>query len=257
MEVDLKDLFYALLRKWYWLLLGLALGAGLGYFMYSQNSAPSYQTTAYLEVYTEHETGDNIGNDVAKLNYEHALIDTVLVVINSDKNLDRVADGVRHYYLQEGEDISADKIPAEGVITRQHVRSAVKATGGGDSKTLLITVSVTASSREAAVAYLNSYCVEATKIASSLNHGKDGIVLKATEAELPNFDTMDKDVTETLPSVKKNLLIGGVIGVAIGAVIVLLAFGLDKRVKSEAEIAERYNLPVLAVLPEISVRRDK
>jgi dGTPase len=81
-------------------------------------------------------------------------------------------------------------------------------------------------------------------------------VLEATDA-LPTFDTMENDVTVSAPSAKKNLLIGGVIGVAVSAVVVLLAFGLDKRVKSEGEISERYNLPVLAVIPEISVRRER
>lgn len=249
MEIDLKDLFVALLRKWYWLLLGLVLGAGLGYLMYSQNAAPSYHTVAYMEVYTEHDTGENIGNDVAKLNYEHALIDTVLAVINSDKNLDRVAEGVSTYYIEEGQSAYAPT----SEVTRDDVRARVKSSGGGDSKTLLITVSVTASTQRDAVAYINSYCEEAKNISENLEHN---VKLKTTD-DLPNFDTMENDVAITEPSAKKNLLIGGVIGCAIAAVIVLLAFGLDKRVKSENEISERYNLPVLAVLPEISARREK
>ena len=71
------------------------------------------------------------------------------------------------------------------------------------------------------------------------------------------FENIAKDVTVTEPSARRSLLVGGAIGLALCAVIVLLAFGMDKRVKSETEVADRFGLPVLAVLPEINGRREK
>lgn len=258
MEIDLKDLLLGLIKKWYWLVVGLILGAVLGYAAYTTDAAPTYTSTAMLEVVAE-DTGipsDSIGNDIAKLNYEHALIATVLDVINSDKNLDKVAARVAQIYAEENAEREArgEEAYAVPTVTRGTIRGAVSATGGGESKTLFITVKVTTANKADAIAFINAYIDEAKAATDTLAHD---IELNISDDMRPTFSAIDNDVTVNEPSGKKSIIIGAVIGFALCAVVVLLAFGMDKRVKSEEEISDRYGLPVLAVLPEVASRRER
>ena len=255
MEIDLKDLLLGLIKKWYWVVVGLVLGAVLGYVSYKTNAAPVYTATALLEVCAESDgtLPDNINNDIAKLNYEHALIATILDAINSDKNLDRVAANVNSVYAEENTRLGEERYQPVNV-SRHDIRAAVTATGGGDTKTLFITVRVSTANRTDAIAYINSYINEAISTTEALGHP---ISLVIADDMRPSFEHINNDVNVVNPAGTKNIIVGGVIGLALSAVIILLAFGMDKRVKSETEISDRYGLPVLAVLPEISARRDK
>jgi capsular polysaccharide biosynthesis protein len=56
--------------------------------------------------------------------------------------------------------------------------------------------------------------------------------------------------TPSSPRVMQNSALGGVGGMALMTVIVLMAHLLDNKVKSEEELRKRFNIPILAEIPD-------
>lgn len=261
MEFDVKSLFFNLMRKWYLLFVGFLIGAVLGYAYFSTSAVTTYTTTAKLEVVAVGNVSsggnNNVSADLSRLNYEHSLIPTILDIINTNKNLENVADRITQVYAEENTIREAEGKTPYAVpqnVTRASVAGAVSASGGNDEKTLLITVKATAKSPEASIAYINAYIDCAIDVIEPLHHD---IELKISDDQRPSFATMKTDVTVNEVSASRYVLLGSLAGFALVLAVLVIIFACDNRIKSEKDIQAHFGLPVLAILPDVKGRRSK
>lgn len=54
------------------------------------------------------------------------------------------------------------------------------------------------------------------------------------------------------PNHALNLLLGALVGVALAVITILMIYAFDVKVKSESDIKERFDIPVIATIPDIS-----
>lgn len=74
-------------------------------------------------------------------------------------------------------------------------------------------------------------------------------VVKAGSVEI--IDNASMPVNPTSPNVKKNTLLGCLVGIFLAALAVFVLEMLDTTVKDEEELSMKYQLPVLGVIPNL------
>lgn len=150
------------------------------------------------------------------------LVDTYAAIILSDPVLDQV-------------------IEINGLdTTSQELREQIKITSVNNTE--VFRVDVDYSSPEAAANIANSIAnLAPIKIADVVEGCSVKIV---SNAKVPT--------QKSSPSMKKALLIGMVIGIAISALTIFIASVLDTRVKGESDL-QGWNYPVLGVIPAFAV----
>ena len=100
-EISLREIFFAIRKKWKWIVLGGVLGAFLAFALSAYVLPKRY--TASLDMYVNNnredtETGNRNQND---LNASQMLVDTYTVILENDAVLSQVAADLGHITLDE------------------------------------------------------------------------------------------------------------------------------------------------------------
>ena len=66
-------------------------------------------------------------------------------------------------------------------------------------------------------------------------------------------DNASLPTTTSSPNVKQNTFIGIFVGVVLGIAVIFIRELLDTRIKDEDDLKNRYNIPVLGVIPNLDV----
>lgn len=215
MEIDLIELFHALVHKlWLIILCGiiglLAFGGYTKLFV-----TPQYSATSMIYV---------LGNDISLSNLANLDLGTQLTadfetIAKSRAVLEKVID-----------ELNLD-------MTYQELKSSVTCANPASTKFLQLTVT-------------NSDSELAKEISNTLAEVTSDRVAEVMNTDRPNL--MEKAVTPTVPSSPnflKNMGMGGLLGAAIAIALIIIQFLMNDTIQTEADVRKYLDTNVLAMLP--------
>ncbi|HIT90004.1 MAG TPA: protein-tyrosine kinase [Candidatus Merdenecus merdavium] len=223
-EINLSELFLALWeKKWMIIFSGIFLALAVGIF--SQFFiTKKYESSTKIFVLSRQQSDSltitdlQMGTQLTKDYKELVLSRTVLEKVISEMGLD----------------LSYDQLKSE-------IQVAIKT----DTRILEISV-------KDADPYLAKEIATAVRIASA-EHIRDVMNIESVnlvdDANLPSGPVS--------PNVKKNVVIGGVAGAFLAALIILVVFILDDTIKSAADVEKYLGLTVLGSIPKSGAIKSK
>lgn len=225
-EISLEEIF-AIMRKY--LLLGIILcvvGAALGYTVCKVAVKPTYSSRLTLYV---NNTGDDQDRtlDLNNINASQKLVSTYVEILKSDTLLEKVTQTI------------------EGAMTVEEIRAAIQANALNDTE--IIEVNVVTEDPE--ISWL---------IAGKLSTAGPAEILRVVDAG--SVKVIDKPKVNEIPvgpNTKIFILVGAFIGVLICLVIIFFREILNNTIKSGSEVEKTYDIPLLAVIPDIELARKK
>ena len=222
-EIDLVRLLSALWRHFWIILLSMVIfgAAGFGYANYL--ITPLYQSDVQMYV---NNADISVGSTSIKFSQgdllaAQGLVDTYIVILNSRPMLDDVIDELELPYSYE---------QLKGMIDAEAVNG-----------TELFQITVTDANRKEAKEIAN-------KIAELLPEHISAVV-DGSSVRVVQYAVLAGGPCS--PNVVKYLCLGIALGFLLSAGIIVLRVLLDKRVHDPEDLAKRYDIPVIAVIPDL------
>ena len=221
-EINLKELFSALLRKW-WLIVICTVLAGVLAFVYTdQFVTPLYQAKVTFYVNNTRSTTTTAGISSSDLATSQRLVLTYLNILKSDTILEKVADTVE-------ENVTASQI--RGMITAEAL-----------DETEVFVVKISHANPYTAANIANAIAKVAP---ANLEQIIDGSSTKIVDyAKVP--------AAPYSPNKTRNAIIGVAVGAVVAIAFAVLQVLLDVRVKSEEDLRQLSSAPVLGVIPDLT-----
>lgn len=229
-EIDLRELFGVLLRRWWAIVLAALIvgAAAFGYTLFLVD--PLYQASTLLYVNNSDisvgATSFSISN--ADLTAAQKLVDTYVVILKSRTALNEVIKEARLDYTYE---------ELRGMISASAVNS-----------TEIFEVVVTSTSPQ-----------EAEKIANTIaNVLPDKIADIVNGADVRIVDYAVVPAHRYSPSYTRNTAIGLILGAVMCAAAIIIAHLFDENIRSEDYLTQVYpEIPLLSVIPDMSASKQK
>jgi capsular polysaccharide biosynthesis protein len=225
-ELDLKEVFSALIRRLWLIVLCAALAGGLMLIYTVAFVTPQYQ--ASISVYVNNTAnGGQGGISSSDLATSQKLVATYINILKSDTVLDRVVASV------------------DGDATAKEIREMIDSEAMGTTE--VFQVKVTNEDPALAAQIANAIAEIAPKEIANIVEGSSArIVDYAKVPEEPHS-----------PSVMKNTVLGAFVGILAAMAAIVLMVLLDVRVKSEADLRRLSDAPVLGVIPDYDMDYKK
>lgn len=216
MEIDLKELFFALLQKWKYIVFSAIFVGGITALVNLYVLVPQYASTAKLYILTKSTSLTSL----ADLQVGTSLTKDYMVVINSRPVAEKVINNLQ---LQ---------MKYEDLIGKVTVENPA------DTRILNITVQ-DENAKEAKRIADEFAKVSAEYIAEKMDQDPPNIIEKGFASPKP-----------IAPSKTKNTLIGILLGGLLAAGVVIVLHILDDSIKTEEDIEKYIGLNTLAAVPE-------
>lgn len=239
-DENVKRIVTALLKKWQLLIIFMVIGAIAAYAYTANFTTLTYNSEieflAYVVDSNQELADSNTSSSTAtgssqqrisetsKMNYAMKMLDTYIEVFSTNAFNQTVADTINK---KHGTDVSAETV--KNAIKIQKVEN-----------TAMFTCSVT--TFDADLSY-NIALALADCVPRSMEKTNEGLVLASVE------DEPLKASTAISLGYPKKCLIGAMAGFVLAAAYIILRDLLDVRIKTEEELSERYNIPVLGSIP--------
>lgn len=218
LEIDLRELSWAVLKRWWLVAIGGLLGVLLAGIYTFRIATPMYQASSAIYM-------RGSGNTVASL-----------------QDLQIGAELTNDYEeIFKSRPIMEEVIEKVGLNTSyKALASRIQLSNPADTRILRITVN-------------SSDPVEATNIVNTLVQvGMDSVKeIDAKEPYLIEEAVVDWD--KISPSVRKNLMLGGLAGIFVVVALVVFQYLVNDRIRTVEELEAVLQGPVLASLPESAV----
>ncbi len=215
-EIDLAEIFFALLNSWKSILLALLIGAAIFSAYHTFLLKPSYQAEASFYI----TNTNSIVSSFSDLQLSSALTDDYANIIKSRGVLNSVIDEL---------DLDMDYKELAEMISVNNPDS-----------THIITVTVTTDDPDKSQNIVNTLIVYGIEqITEVIGNGEPTIIDTAAAA----------DVEDVTTGFAKHAAIGGILGALIACVLVVVRILLDTTMKTEDDIDKYLQLPVLAAVP--------
>lgn len=220
MEIDLIELFFHLLKRWKLLLLGLVVGAVLaGGATYIKT--PIYQSSSML--YLVSSTSSSISSILSELQVSSTMSSDFVVIATSKPVIDTAIETIK-------EDSGV-------TLTREQVQSMLTVTNDEDTHILTITVK---GEEPQVVCDLANAVTEA--VAAQMSY--------ITKTDPPTTIETAEVAGEPLDNgMKQNTAKGAVVGFVIVAILLIIPFLLNDRIKGTEDVEKYLNTEVLGVIP--------
>lgn len=219
MEIELKRIFEALLKKWIAIVLSVII-LSAGAFSYSYFFiTPTYE--AYITIYVQNSKDYEGHISYDSLESSKELIGTCIALLNSNSIMNQVAEEVNLGY------------------TSQQIVKMISATGVESTGILRVAV-------------YNQNPYYAQEIANTIAEIAPAEIVRVIRAG--NVAVIDKAMFPRKPyspNIMLNTLIGGIIGLILSCLVVIILELSDTRIKSEIDLAESSTIPVIGVIPTI------
>lgn len=228
-ELDLKQLIVALLRKWWLIGLCALLVGGASYFYTAHFITPMYRASVSIYVNNVSDKSESTTDYISGTNLatSQRLVTTYVNIIKSNTVLRKVVE-------QSGLNLSVEQ-----------VRSMMTASSVDDTE--MFNIFVSNADPELAAQVANAIAeVAPDEIANILEGSSTKII---DYAEVPQY--------RYTPSFRKNTFLGCCVGGMLAVVYVVLRTILDKRIKSEEDLERLFDLPVLGIIPEFDAEHKK
>ena len=228
-EIDLLELFWVLLRKWWAILLAIVIfgSAAFGYTYFMVD--PLYQSSTLMYVNNSNLT---VGSSSFKISYSDLvaaqnLVDTYVVILKSRSALNEV--------IREA-DLNYSYDQLKGMISASAVNS-----------TEIFEIVVT--SRNPAEAE-----IIANTIAEVLP-GKISDIVEGSDVRIVDYAVIPSH--RSYPSYTRNTAIGMLLGAIVSAALIVMAYLLDENIRSEDYLAHAYpDIPLLSVIPDLNAEKQ-
>ncbi len=219
LEIDLQKLFFACLAKW-WLILLCAVTAIVATALFTAKMiTPMYQSTVILYVNnaSNYEQVNYISS--SNLDASQQLVNTYIGIIKTDSVLDQVAQKV-------GGGLTAGAV--RGCLSAKQV-----------SETVLFNVVIT-----------HPDPVMALRMAQAVAEVVPGELSAIVEGSSTKVvDEPKLASAPSSPSMKRNCMLGGLLGCMFAVVIIALMHLLDVRIRKEEDLESIFDYPVLGQVP--------
>lgn len=225
-EIDIREVFFAILQKWYIIALAGFLSAALFFCVSKFLIAEKFESETSLYILTQ-DTGGSVYSDfqlgtILTKDYE--------VLVKSRTVLEEVAQNLK-----------LD-------ITYENLKNMISVTVPESTRIVEITVKTT--DPELSWKIADGVCdVASKKIADIMNVDAVNVV---EEANLPT--------KKCSPSVGKNTILGGFIGVFLSCAVILLFMMFNDTIRTQDDVEKYLNLSTLGVIPlnqEITAHEKK
>lgn len=225
-EINLREFFRMLLKR-AWIIVLCAAICGTAVLVYAKNFvSPKYQ--ASISVYVNNNSGrENPYISSSDLAVALRLVSTYVNIIQSDTVLEKVIKTA-------GEDISAAQL--RGMITARAI-----------GETEMFKVTVTSTQPELSAKLANAIAVVAPGEIATIIEGSSAKIID--HARVPSAPISSGDTSKAL--------LGAMAGAAVVILITLLQLLMDVRINSEEDLAKISSVPVLGVIPALSVEPKK
>lgn len=226
-ELDIQKLLIAYLRRWWLIVLCVAIGAGSMFWYSTETYVPEYRTgvTIYVNsVRNVQENADAVsGTNIA---ISKMLVSTYVSILKSNTVMESV--------IQEaGLSITADEL--KNMITASQL-----------GETEIFQIYVTHTDPQMAAFIANAVADAAPESIANIVQGSSTRVIDYAQVPTAPIDN----------NILRNTFKGGVVGavLAVGALTLLCL--LDVRIKSEEDLELLSELPVLGQIPDFSGLKD-
>ena len=214
-EIDLMELFYALLRSWKLIFLCVVLGTALAAVYTTQLVTPMYKATSKLYVLNSKDSAINLSD----LQIGAALTSDYKEVFNTWEVHEQVNQnlGLSYTYTQLEKMLAITNPP----------------------NTRILQITVQSPSADEATFIANEYALVARKYISDTMRTDEPSMLSVAL----------KPLHPSSPSLTTNLILGFLLGAMLSFGIVFLRFMFDDKIKSPDDILKYAGLPTLAIVP--------
>lgn len=221
-DIDFRDLGGLLLRSCWILILCFALCFGYIYYTKETVKVPLY--TAEATMYVSNSNDVKYIYSTSDTYNAQKLIETCSVVIKTNKVIDKVVDQL------------------DGKYKASEIRSSINVSSIQETEVMQITCTTADPNKSAEIC--NAILVVVPDVLKE--NIKVGAAEILDEARVPTAKT-------NLPSFKQPFVYG-VAAAVIAAVVIVVAYLLDTRIKSKEEITAQYGIPVLSDIPNFNVK---
>lgn len=218
LEIDLKELFFALLQKWKYIVFSAVFVGGITALVNLYVLVPQYASTAKLYILSKSTSLTSL----ADLQVGTSLTQDYMVVINSRPVAEKVISNLNL------------KMEYEDLISKVTVENPA------DTRILNITVQ-------------DEKAETAKKIADEFAEVSADYIAKKMDQDPPTIiETGFADEKPVSPHKTKNTLLGVIIGGFLAAAVVVVAYLMDDSIKTEEDIEKYIGINTLAAVPESS-----
>ena len=232
--IDLLKLCKVLLNK-AWLLIIVALLFAIVSFVVTKNMIkPEYQATSKLYVFNKSDVGTSGAVSSSDISTSKILVNTYIVVLQSDSVLGQVVDTISEYQGKEG----FEYLGTEPYTTGQ-LRSMISA--GSINSTESFSVTVTAHDPYQAK-FIND---------AILYFLPDEIIRVVKAGAVEIIDKASIPTKPSSPSIMKNTVLGGFVGGVLTAAIIVVMSLFDNLIHTEDDLQSEFpDINVIGVIPD-------
>jgi Capsular polysaccharide biosynthesis protein len=221
----LIDLFK---KRWWGIVISALIGATAAFCFSSFMVAPLYQSTAMMYVDPNIEDQQTIAVESASLNYAFSIIDTYIEILKSNAFMENVSKALNNRYTPE--------------------QLSKMITFTTKEKTKLFNVSVEASTPD-----------DSLLIANTIGKLAPEMIINITDASVVSVaDAPLKPEGPSNDNTGRNTVLGFVLGMALAIGVIIVIDMFDVRIKSEEDLINSYEIPVLGCIPNFEkIYRNK
>lgn len=218
-QFSITDIIDMMLRRW-WILAISAIVLIVTTFVYTQIFVdPLYRTDGTLYVNAQRTQTSDISS--AAMNSSQMLVTTYKEILARRTFLSRVSADLDNRY------------------SPQTLKNMISMSSVNDTE--ILEIKVTGKVPEDVYEICHSVLI----------HASDELVRVINAGSVKILDDGQVPTTPISPNVKKNALLAFVIGIILGALVILLLELFDTRIKSRDDIINKYQEPLLGEIPEL------
>ena len=225
MEIDLIELFHVLLKKAWVILLCLVIGAVAVGGYTKLFVTPQYQATSTIYV-----LGNSVSMSGVDLTLSKQLTADFSVLAKSRPVMNKIEEKLKADYKYKDLNYSVEQL--QGMITVEN-----------PSGTSLMRMTATNSDAQLA--------------ADIANAAADAVAERISEVidKPSSVEEAEKPASPVSPNVKKNAVMGGLVGAVLAAGVFTLLFLMDDTIKTEEDVRRYLKLNTLAAMPKEKKRK--
>ena len=222
MEIDLLRLVYALMQKAVAIILATVILGGCAFSYTLFLVAPEYKSTTLMYVNNSNSSaGTQNSISSGDLTASMKLVDTYIVILKSRSTLEDVIreSGVSYTVGQLSNMISASSVNSTEVFKVDVVSTDAK---------------------------------EAERIAATIGKVLPEKIASIAEGSSVRLVDSASTAHKCGPNIMKNAVLGALLGFIIACAVVVIRELMDKQIHDTDYLLQNYDIPVLAVIPDLS-----
>lgn len=224
-SLTVQQIFRVLLRKW-WIILISVIVCGSIAFTYSTYVVQPQYTSIGTMVVNNKQNRETTAININDINASQKLVNTYAIILKSTAFVNRVKEKIDLNY-------SVSQIKS-------------MATYSSVNNTEVLAVSIVSGNPEHSAIIAETILDLATE--EIVKYAEVGSVKILDHANLP--------VAPSSPNIPLNTLIGILLGAVLSVLLIFILEMLDTRIKSADDLGNRYNLPVLGVIPRADHKEE-